>query len=435
MKQKSVAGFFGRIWSLFFIVILLSQLATVAAFLKIGMLPVTKTLGVLAVALVDATDIIARSNDSDLMRLFSEGLARQGGIDLIFGDKQGMPHPALPDAYARPGLYRITMVVLEHLGPDASVVLVEDGPTSKVWIHKSSYPAFSLGIPFQSQGLVIHIALGVMFMILILAISANYWLGSRLSTPLKRLAVSARRLIQQKPERIDVPKRAIPEIRTLAEALHQMQMDLDQLLKDREVFLAGVSHDLRMPLARLRLALEMLPQSNRDAQGARDDVEEMSNILEQIVELARLDLERSEPWKVGDINVLLNEMQGKFRRAGLSLGLDLKPLPEVRFKPLALHRLLYNLIDNGWRHGSGEVRVRTVLRDQQPVIIIQNVGCNDPSSYPVQPAVVMSAGGSSGLGLAIVNRLSEVNGIEISAVDLADGGREVTLLMEPVQGS
>lgn len=77
----------------------------------------------------------------------------------------------------------------------------------------------------------------------------------------------------------------------------------------------------------------------------------MRAILDQFIELSRLDMEQSEPTQTGDLNAVVREIAHKYQRAGETLQFEPGQLPSLRFKPMALKRLLYNLIDNALRHG------------------------------------------------------------------------------------
>lgn len=207
------------------------------------------------------------------------------------------------------------------------------------------------------------------------------------------------------------------------------------MLSERERFLAGITHDLRTPLSRMRVALEL--GESRDSElneGLRDDIEEMRAILDQFIELSKLDTEQSEPTQTGDLNDLLSKIAMKYRRAGEVLILDLGTIPPLSFKPLALTRLFYNLIDNALRYGEGGVAVQTRLTETGQVC----VSVTNLQSQSVRDSALVAAlrsavnGQQSGLGLAIVRRLADVHDAEVRVLLAPMGERTVEILFEPV---
>jgi len=123
---------------------------------------------------------------------------------------------------------------------------------------------------------------------LALSLLAAYFLVSRLSRPLRALAASAEEIGKGKtPE--PVSESGPEEIRTLSRAFNQMSTDLARLDADRALILAGVSHDLRTPLSRLRLGLEMSGADPQLKDGMTADIEEMDRIINQFLDFARTD--------------------------------------------------------------------------------------------------------------------------------------------------
>src|SRR5262252_777013 len=123
---------------------------------------------------------------------------------------------------------------------------------------------------------------------LVLSLIAAYFIVSRVSRPLKVLSQAATLIGHgKKPE--PVAETGPQEIRTLSRAFNDMSRDLARLDADRALILAGVSHDLRTPLARLRLGIEMSAGDAGLAQGMTADIDEMDRIINQFLDFARTD--------------------------------------------------------------------------------------------------------------------------------------------------
>ena len=272
-------------------------------------------------------------------------------------------------------------------------------------------------------------------MTLLLSGAAAWVIAAHLTRPLAHLSAMARRVGRgENVGDIAVDAGSPTEITGLAASLNQMRQEIDQMLQERERFLAGITHDLRTPLSRMRVALE-LDEARESAlnDGLRDDIEEMRAILDQFIELSRLDMEQSEPTQSADLNALVMSIAEKYRRAGETLVFHPAELPTVRFKPLALKRLLYNLIDNALRYGQGDVAIETTLSDTGQVCLsVTNLQTESVRDSALVVALRWAGNHQqSGMGLAIVRRLAEVHEAEVRIMTAPNGSRLVQILFEP----
>jgi len=244
---------------------------------------------------------------------------------------------------------------------------------------------------------------------LALSLLAAYFLVSRLNRPLKALASAADAIGKGKiPE--PIPEKGPEEIRTLSHAFNQMSKDLARLDSDRALILAGVSHDLRTPLSRLRLGLEM---SGADAQikdGMTADIEEMDRIIDQFLDFARTD--GAEAMQYADIVSIAAEIAEHFRRHNKAVATDFSSVPELPLQAMAMRRVMLNLIDNALRYGENKVSVSVRAEHGVVVIDVSDRGPGIPASEVErlkQPftrnEVARSDKGGAGLGLAIVERV------------------------------
>jgi two-component system osmolarity sensor histidine kinase EnvZ len=305
-------------------------------------------------------------------------------------------------------------------------------------MQKNQPPLFALGVSFVGSQFMQRFSLSILFILLFAVIFMAWWVAKRISTSLLKLTEDAVQMGKsQKINHITPEPGSCTEVVVLAEALNGMRKDINTMIKERENFLAEISHDLRTPLSRLSIAVEMLnPESSKFIEGMREDITEMGVILKQTIELACANIDTNEAWVQGNINQLLAAVQGKYQRAGVSLQLDLAAMPTIRFKTLALTRLLYNLVDNGLQHDSeGQVTLISRMESGIPAIVVVNTGANvctkDVSMRKVFMSSCLTEKGISdgnGLGLLIVQRIAEMHGATVTTSETpCKGGREVVI--------
>ena len=200
---------------------------------------------------------------------------------------------------------------------------------------------------------------------LALALAGAYLIVFRVTHPLKALTSAARAVSRaESPEPLD--ESGPTELATVARAFNRMSRSLAQQEADRGLILAGISHDLRTPLARLRLGIEMSGADRMTREGMESDIDEMDKIIGQFLEFARQD----DPSRGGEstsrINLqnLVREVVEPYLKRGVDLTTDLADLPPMPGRPLALRRLLANLIDNALRYAGETKPIEIGLRHE-----------------------------------------------------------------------
>lgn len=258
---------------------------------------------------------------------------------------------------------------------------------------------------------------------------------SRINQPLRTLAAAATRIGRREPS-APLPERGPSEIRSLARAFNQMAADLSHRDADRALLLAGVSHDLRTPLARLRLALEMMGESDPGLKADMvQDIADMDTAIGQFLDFARD--ESAEPAIVGaDLNAIVQRAAARRTPTGhVFLQSDLGALPGLALRPVAMERLVGNLIENAARHGGGEVLIRTRAQDREVVLSVLDRGPGIPPGdverllQPFTRLDVARGTPGAGLGLAIVDRIARAHGGHIDLVPRAGGGTEARVTL------
>jgi two-component system osmolarity sensor histidine kinase EnvZ len=264
---------------------------------------------------------------------------------------------------------------------------------------------------------------------MLLAIVAAGWLARRIVAPLERLDAAAAVLGRgERPEQL--PETGPRELAALARRINALGREVHDLLEGRTTLLAGLSHDLRTPLARMRLALEMLGRRPDPALIERldRDIEEMNRLVGDMLELAR-GLGREAPREV-DVQALLEQLATQALEAGVDVTVNAAQCT-VSAAPQALRRLLGNLLSNAQRYAGGQPVVLVACRESNGVRI--GVLDRGPGIPPDQIEAVFrpfhrveasrSPGtGGSGLGLAIVQQLAQSNGWSVAVENRAGGG-------------
>ena len=223
------------------------------------------------------------------------------------------------------------------------------------------------------------------------------------------------------------------EVRQAAVAFNAMRERILRFVNQRTEMLAGISHDLRTPLTRMRLAIAMLPQSPETAEdlaALNQDLEEMERMVESYLAFARG--EGLEAPCATDLVELVEEMAAKARRSGAELAVD---APESLTLPLradALKRALGNLLDNARRHAKriaiGVVALQEAGRGWAE-LTVDDDGPGIPAAERAEAFRPFTSGSATGtgLGLAIARDIVRAHGGEIMLEESPMGGLRARL--------
>jgi two-component system osmolarity sensor histidine kinase EnvZ len=341
----------------------------------------------------------------------------------------------------RPFLLRVQELVREQLGPETMMTL-ERGDEHALFISfridDSEDGDYWLALPRERADRFVPIEwLGWGAAALMLSIAGAWLIVARVSLPLKRLAAAAAEIGRGRtphPVVADGPA----EIETLAHAFNDMSADLARLDQDRALILAGISHDLRTPLTRLRMSLEMSGMDDASRDEAAADIEEMDRTIGQFLDFARAD--GGEALQAVDLKGTLTDLAEQYRRRGASVQVaDAVDLPLQNVRPKALRRALGNLIENALRYAGTELPIDLSLNIADSAVCL-DVADRGPGIPPeeaerlklpftrLESARTGAAG--AGLGLAIVERIARGHG---GRLDLhpRDGGGLVARIVLP----
>jgi two-component system osmolarity sensor histidine kinase EnvZ len=283
--------------------------------------------------------------------------------------------------------------------------------------------------PFTA--LVIGLVGGLFFIV-----ALAYGLARRITRPLARLE-AASALIGQGATPMLLPETGPRELVSLSRRFNAMAKQVSDLLTARTTLLAGVSHDLRTPLARMRLALEIMKSDPAPAliERMERDIAQMNQLIGNVLDLAR-GLEHEQPARV-NLPDFLNEIAHDFSAPGSAILVDCQQ-GEIEIARLAMRRAIGNLLQNAQRYAAGSP-VELVCRqdDQDCCIGVLDRGpgiAPDQIEAMFQPFHRMEtsrspATGGSGLGLAIVRELARANGWEVTLSERPGGGLQAWIVL------
>ncbi|MGH8729100.1 MAG: ATP-binding protein [Burkholderiales bacterium] len=263
--------------------------------------------------------------------------------------------------------------------------------------------------------------------VLLLAIAGGFVIAAHINRPLKQLAAAASKIGKGELAQ-PIIEQGPSEVRMVTRAFNQMNDDIRNLDRERSLFLAGVSHDLRTPLSRLRLSVEMLEADQNLKTGMVHDIEDMDAIIGQFLAFVREGVDEAIV-PDGDLNEIARTVCERASRLGKTIKTDLKPLPKLPLRPVAIQRLITNLVDNALSHGGGDVEVQTWRDAAHAYLSVLDRGPEIPEeerSRMLEPFTRLdpSRGAGSGLGLAIADRIARLHHGEISLLSRAGGGLE-----------
>ena len=251
--------------------------------------------------------------------------------------------------------------------------------------------------------------------------------------PLIRLSDGVRHF-SQGLDAPDVPVEGPQEIRALAHAFNDMKARIGGLMAERTRMLAAIAHDMRTYLTRLRLRAEFIADPAQREAAVRD-LDEMTSLLADTMLLAREDAEAASDAVPLDAVEQVRAIVDIRTEMGDAVVFEAPATPaRLLCTPIALRRMLANLIDNGLRHGS-QVTVRVLIEPATVQLVVTDNGPGVPAKalarlgepfHRLDPSRDRESGGA-GLGLAIVRALAQRYRGEVTFDNRPEGGFRATL--------
>jgi two-component system osmolarity sensor histidine kinase EnvZ len=347
----------------------------------------------------------------------------------------------------------------EELGTGADVRLIL-GPESYVlWIHLDALPNYMLRVPLtELRGDVYYPFFAASLLISLFIVIGSWVLLRRQNKPLKSLEVSAIR-IGQGDFPPPLPEQGATELRAVTRAFNSMSKGIKELEDDRTLLMAGISHDIRTPLTRIRLATEMMSEQDQVlAEGIIQDTEECNEIIAQFMQY--LKPITADSFEGIDLNALIQELREKAMLASdehqpnaiigqidlAALSIECSPengILDAHGEPIAIRRAISNIIVNSIRYGNQWLRLSTGMnaaRTHVWVCVEDNgpgIDENDLEKLfqPFTRGDTARGSEGTGLGLAIVKRIMLQHGGEIQVSNRHEGGLKTLLIFNTSEPS
>lgn len=289
--------------------------------------------------------------------------------------------------------------------------------------------ALASGLRQLHGGYHLFMPVSVLTFLALLAVVA--WLAARVTRPLRRLTESADEFSGTEPLRPLKPE-GPPDVRRAIEAFNGLSRRVSDLLEEKDQMLGALGHDLRTPLASMRIrAAGMRPVDQRTALFAT--VDGMERMIEDILTLARTGRSAEPPARV-DVRALVAGVVDEFRLQGAPVALEPGEAIDWTLRPDLLTRALRNLVDNAVRYGGG---ARLSAAVQGPVLVIQidDEGPGIPADrldHVLRPFARLDQSrnrdtGGAGLGLAIALSIARLHGGTVVLENRAGGGLSARL--------
>lgn len=375
-------------------------------------------------------------DDSEDARLFAQEAARQlprplqiqmlamERVDPSLFDLHLHPRPDEDEAHERRNRpkadsKRIPLFTRTYMAQ----VRLTDG-TVVTFHHLLPVPATDL--PYRVIALLALLGLSVA--------ALSVWSVRRLTRPLVKLADAASGLarnLNQPP----LPETGPQEVRQAAQAFNAMQRDLKRMIDTRAQALSAVSHDLRLPITRLRLRLEAgIEPALREKM--EHDLAEMDTMIGHTLDFLRAGSNVEAPVQV-NLDALLDSVAEDMEELGATITRTGRSRQAIQARPHALRRCIANLLDNARRYGGGPIDLTLEDSDKEVKIVIADHGPGIPTAqlekvfepyFRLESSRARHTGGT-GLGLAIAKAIVEAHGGTITLASQPGEGLTATVVL------
>jgi signal transduction histidine kinase len=378
------------------------------------------------------------------------GAAKSRFLEVSFAGRDTFPSTICPGS---PVLESVRALIAETLPPEFGWhACVDDAPRAaapeSVGASHSGGKAMTVAIRFPDsevvrfRGLVPEASsflsdvadISYIVAATLLVAAAAYWVIQRVTLPLQRFGEKATE-IGKNLDAPPLPEEGPSEVVAAAKAFNRMQDRLNRLIGSRTEMLAAISHDLRTPITRLRLRVEMLDDEHERGK-LLSVLGEMESMVKSVLEFIRGAAPREQP-RIVDVCALAESLCADAAEDGAPVTFvgDMRPI-NLSCRPAALRRALQNVIDNSVKHAGGaevavesaEAAVTIRVRDRGPGIPESQLEAVLRPFYRVEGSRSRESGGH-GLGLSIAATIAHAHGGTLQLKNRGGGGLEVAMVV------
>ena len=430
--------------ALLIVLVMLSQVCSLGVLLHYVQRPRVERAAAVFAVYVSTLDELLRATPRDTRRAVTAGLDARAQLP---PEATQTPPRSLSHAYLSYQRDTFLDSLRAHLPADMPARW-QTGRAQHLWIRMHA-PAdapqapywIALPIPEDAQGNGLEAAIFLSLGLSALAALAGYAIQLHLNEPLQELTRAARRVSAGETP-APLPTDGPSEIAAVSSAFNQMTHALQEADATRALMLAGISHDIRTPLTKLRLSMAMAMPHGSDSSfviAAESYLEQIETILQQFMDYAGSG-EREAPVP-GDLNALIERLAGDFAGLGHEFELSLAPLPALPYRPISMMRLLMNLMQNAIVYGGSGLAVRTWASADTVTVAVGDRGKGLSAQELEQLKAPFQRGrnarahsGGTGLGLSIVERIARLHGGSLQFHPREGGGLEVWVVLPVAAG-
>lgn len=419
---------FARSALLIALLIIVSQITTSVLFLYWVQKPRLLAMLEIAESNLQSVRVALALLPEEKRNLYLEQVSQNSGLKL---QRQA---PKIEDGDDKPPfvIKRFLRLFERRLNPNERLIY-QTSPEKAVWVQvyvdqKPYWARFSVS-PFSHGLSELWLRLGILMVLL--ALFGGLIIHRTLKKPLQRLLTVVSRI--GAGQRTDpIVEEGPDEIVSFIHALNRMSADLKAMETDRTFMLAGISHDLRTPITRIQLAIEMIGGDFDTAlkDQVLDNLAEIENGLRQCLDFARDSAD--EPKQFADLNDLATLCAASYTAHGQFIALDLCEDAQAFIRPFAIERLLKNLLNNAFKYAKKDIAIVTGRDHNQLFLSVLDRGPGiaqaeiDNLRRPFARATKARSGAAGyGLGLAIVDKIVEAHQARIEFLQREGGGLEV----------